>query len=225
MINAHRRGFLKQAGLGAASVAATQLAGMATADDKKRRRFKAASVNAQNKLVMGWIGCGGQATNLLKSFISQPDVAVTYVCDPETARAVAMAQIVESASGKAPKIIADMRQLLDDKSVDAVCVATPDHWHAPATILACNAGKHVYVEKPCSHNIREGRLMVEACATQQTRRAGRHAKPQFARRDRGHSTNTRWRNRRSLDRQSLEQPTPQRYRPRHARAAAGGFGL
>ena len=55
-----------------------------------------------------------------------------------------------------------MRRLLDDKSIDAVCVATPDHWHAPATILACDAGKHVYIEKPCSHNIREGRLMIDA---------------------------------------------------------------
>ena len=55
-----------------------------------------------------------------------------------------------------------MRHVLDDKSVDAVWIATPDHWHAPATILACDAGKHVYVEKPCSHNIREGRLMIEA---------------------------------------------------------------
>ncbi len=162
MTDAHRREFLRQAGLGAAAVAATQLSGIATAEDKKADNSKQPAADAQDKLVMGWIGCGGQATNLLKSFISQPDVAVAYVCDPETARAVAMAQIVESASGKAPKIIADMRELLDDKSVDAVCVATPDHWHAPATILACDAGKHVYVEKPCSHNVREGRLMVDA---------------------------------------------------------------
>ena len=55
-----------------------------------------------------------------------------------------------------------MRRILDDKSVDAVIVATPDHWHSPASILACDAGKHVYVEKPISHNIREGRLLVEA---------------------------------------------------------------
>ncbi len=55
-----------------------------------------------------------------------------------------------------------MRRMLDDKSVDAVLVATPDHWHSPAAILACDAGKHVYVEKPISHNIRESRLLVEA---------------------------------------------------------------
>ena len=162
MTDAHRREFLRQAGLGAAAVAATQLSGIATAEDKKADNSKQPAANAQDKLVMGWIGCGGQATNLLKSFISQPDVAVAYVCDPETARAVAMAQDRRERIGQAPKIIADMRELLDDKSVDAVCVATPDHWHAPATILACDAGKHVYVEKPCSHNLREGRLMVDA---------------------------------------------------------------
>ena len=55
-----------------------------------------------------------------------------------------------------------MRRVFEDKAVDAVIIATPDHWHAPATILACEAGKHVYVEKPCSHNLREGRLMIEA---------------------------------------------------------------
>src|SRR5687768_965671 len=55
-----------------------------------------------------------------------------------------------------------MRQVFDDKTVDAVWIATPDHWHAPAAILACEAGKHVYVEKPCAHNIREGRLLIEA---------------------------------------------------------------
>ena len=66
------------------------------------------------------------------------------------------------------RAVADMRQMLDDKSVDAVIVATPDHWHSPASILACDAGKHVYVEKPISHNIREGRLMVEAAARNKT---------------------------------------------------------
>jgi predicted dehydrogenase len=59
-------------------------------------------------------------------------------------------------------VVADLRRVLDDKAVQAVWIATPDHWHAPAAILAANAGKHVYVEKPCAHNLREGRWMVEA---------------------------------------------------------------
>ncbi len=65
-----------------------------------------------------------------------------------------------------PQLIGDIRKALDDKNVDAIVIATPDHWHAPATILGCQAARDVYVEKPCSHNLKEGRLMVEAaCAT------------------------------------------------------------
>ena len=164
MTDRQRREFLKHAGLGAAAIAGAQLASVARAEDKPVAKDQAdqPAAGTQNKLVMGWIGCGGQAKNLLRSFIEQPDVAVSYVCDPEASRAAEAAQIVESATGKAPQIVADMRKVLDDKSVDAVCVATPDHWHGPATILACDAGKHVYVEKPCAHNIREGRLMIDA---------------------------------------------------------------
>jgi len=108
------------------------------------------------------IGPGGHGSGLLASFVAQKDVEVVYVCDPDADRMNQAARVVEQAAGKAPKAVADLRRVLDDKEVDAVVVATPDHWHAPATILACEAGKHVYVEKPCSHNIREGRLMVEA---------------------------------------------------------------
>ncbi len=175
MTDFERRAFLKQAGLGTAALAAAQLTVAASAEEKPE-----AKPDAQNKIVMGWIGCGGQGTNLLKSFVAQPEVTVAYVCDPEARRATQAAAAVQSASGKAPQIVSDLRKVLDDKSVDAVCVATPDHWHGPATILACEAGKHVYVEKPCSHNIREGRLMIEAARRQQSRRAGWHAGAQFA---------------------------------------------
>lgn len=118
--------------------------------------------SANEKIVMGAIGCGGQGTYLARSFAGQKDVEIAYVCDPDQGRAANAAEQIHKASGKAPKVVADLRQVLDDKAVDAVTVATPDHWHGPATILACKAGKHVYVEKPCAHNLREGRLMVEA---------------------------------------------------------------
>jgi predicted dehydrogenase len=71
-------------------------------------------------------------------------------------------KLVEEKKGKRPPLLKDLRRVLDDKSIDAVVVATPDHWHGPATIMACNAGKDVYVEKPASHNLREGGLMVKA---------------------------------------------------------------
>jgi predicted dehydrogenase len=68
----------------------------------------------------------------------------------------------EKKHQRRPKLVGDMRRVSEDRSVDAVAIATPDHWHAPAAILACQAGKDVYVEKPCSHNVREGRLLVNA---------------------------------------------------------------
>ncbi|MBN1126658.1 MAG: Gfo/Idh/MocA family oxidoreductase [Sedimentisphaerales bacterium] len=126
------------------------------------------AAGTRDKIRIGMIGPGGHGSGLLKSFSSQKDVDVIYVCDPDTIHANRAANIVEEAGGKVPKTVSDLRRVLDDKQVDAVIIATPDHWHAAATILACEAGKHVYVEKPCSHNIREGRLMVEA--------AGRHGR-------------------------------------------------
>jgi len=114
---------------------------------------------ARSKLVLGLIGCGGRGTYLAGTFLSNPDVEIAYVCDPDRDR---LASGAKAVGGRAPRAVSDLRRVLDDKRVDAVIVATPDHWHAPAAILACKAGKHVYVEKPCSHTIREGRLLVEA---------------------------------------------------------------
>ncbi len=148
MQHPNRRQFLQAAAAGAA--VATSLAA----------RGDAASVNEQ--IVLGAIGLGGQGTNLLRSFARQRDVRVPYVCDVDQNRLGRAVKAVEEITGRAPQAVTDLRRILDDRTVDAVTVATPDHWHAPATILACQAGKHVYVEKPCSHNIREGRLMVAA---------------------------------------------------------------
>lgn len=145
-----RREFLKQAGFGVAGTAAL----LAT------QSLQAAGAN--DKLVFGAIGCGGQGSAIARSFAGQPDCRVAYVCDPDRARAEKLAAEIKEIQGAQPEIVADLRKILDDKSVDAVTIGTPDHWHAPAAILACAAGKHVYVEKPCSHNVREGRLMIEA---------------------------------------------------------------
>jgi predicted dehydrogenase len=101
-------------------------------------------------------------SNHLRLLAARRDVEIACVCDVDSTRLAEAASVVENGSGKAPKAVKDLRHLLDDNRVEAVWIATPDHWHAPATILALTAGKHVYVEKPCCHNIREGRLMVEA---------------------------------------------------------------
>lgn len=124
--------------------------------------YLARSAAANEKIVLGMIGPGGHGSNLLRSFAGQKDVTVAWVCDVDANRMNAAAKLVESVAGAKPKTAPDLRRVLEDQSVDAVVIATPDHWHAPATLLACEAGKHVYVEKPCAHNIREGRLMVEA---------------------------------------------------------------
>ena len=114
-------------------------------------------LGANDQVVVGLIGCGGRGTRLGERFASQESCRVEYVCDPDSQR-VNRAKEVSGAK----YAVADLRYVLEDPQVDAVVISTCDHWHAPAAILACQAGKHVYVEKPCAHNIREGRLMVEA---------------------------------------------------------------
>src|SRR5207245_9148748 len=95
-------------------------------------------------------------------FSSLPDVNIAFLCDVDPGVYDRAAKAIEQNHRTRPPLVSDVRRILDDKSIDALVVATPDHWHAPATILACDAGKDVYVEKPASHNFREGRLMIAA---------------------------------------------------------------
>ena len=117
---------------------------------------------ASEKVNVAFIGIRGRGKGLIGAFAALPDVNIAYLCDVDSRVLESVAADVEKSTGKRPQLAGDLRRVLDDKSVDAVVIATPDHWHAPATILACDAGKDVYVEKPASHNFREGRLMVEA---------------------------------------------------------------
>src|SRR5262249_316738 len=95
--------------------------------------------------------------NHVKSYASLPDAELAYVCDVDEAHLAAANKLAPRA-----KPVSDLRRILDDKSVDAVSIATPDHCHTPAALLPLAAAKHVYVEKPCSHNVHEGRWLVEA---------------------------------------------------------------
>src|SRR6185369_859455 len=113
------------------------------------------------RIVVGIMGLS-RGKSLTNTFASQPNVEVRYVCDTDKNRAESGIAVVEKAGGKAPQAIGDFRKILDDKEVDVLVVAAPNHWHAPATILGCAAGKHVYVEKPCCHNPMEGELMIES---------------------------------------------------------------
>ena len=120
----------------------------------------ARSPNQQVNLAM--MGVRGRGPHLAELFASMSDVNIPYICDVDQNVVEPAMKIVERAKGKRPTLVEDIRRVLDDKTVDAVVIATPIHWHAPGTILACEAGKDVYVEKPASHNLREGRLMVDA---------------------------------------------------------------
>ena len=145
----HRRRFL-------ATTAAT---GAALATQRIVKASQAAGAN--EKIVVGVMGVNGRGSGLARTFATQDGAEVAYICDVDE-RAVEKATAVVAQNQRAPKGVGDFRRILDDDSVDALVIAAPDHWHAPATIMAANAGKHVYVEKPCSHNPREGEMMVAA---------------------------------------------------------------
>jgi predicted dehydrogenase len=108
------------------------------------------------------IGGDGRGTNLAKQLAALPGVEIAYVCDVDERNIGKAVDSVMENQDHRPQGVTDFRRILDDKSVDALVIATPDHWHAPAAIAACAAGKHVYVEKPCSHNAQEAMWLVEA---------------------------------------------------------------
>jgi len=108
------------------------------------------------------VGIHGRGGDLARKFAGRPDCEVAYLCDVDQSLFPTRTRDVASIQGHAPNVIDDFRRALDDTSVQAIVVATPDHWHALATIWSCQAGKDVYVEKPVSHSPWEGRKMVEA---------------------------------------------------------------
>jgi len=104
----------------------------------------------------------GRGADHVNALLQIPGAEIAWVCDVDQKRLDSVAKLVTEKQPQAPQAAKDFRRILEDKSVDALFIATPNFWHAPATILACAAGKHVYVEKPCSHNPREGEWMVAA---------------------------------------------------------------
>jgi predicted dehydrogenase len=120
------------------------------------------AIAASDKFNIALMGVRGRGRSLTSAFCAQPDVNVAYICDVDQNVVEGAYKIIEDSGRKRPPLVADLRRCLEDKSVDAIVMGTPLHWHAPGTILACQAGKDVYVEKPASHNVREGRLMTEA---------------------------------------------------------------
>ena len=103
---------------------------------------------ASERLRAGFVGVGGRAYSLLDMFSSQPDVEIVSIADIDPARVAPAMKLLTERSLKAPAVHEDFRRIIDDSSIQIVVVGTPDHWHAIPTILACQAGKDVYVEKP-----------------------------------------------------------------------------
>lgn len=142
-----RREFLHRSGASLAGVAAMTAA-------------SAENVRGANERVnIAMVGCGGRGRYVTRGLI-QAGANLTWLCDLHAGRIDQSWRFLSEVQKTKPAFTADMRRVFDAKDVDAVVVSTPDHWHGPTTILACQAGKDVYVEKPHSHNIWESRTMV-----------------------------------------------------------------
>jgi predicted dehydrogenase len=128
-------------------------------------RLLAAGTAPSNKIQLGHIGTGNQGTGDLRNFLAQTsDIAsCVAICDPFRQRREKAATFVKGAQGHDPKLYNDFRELLADKGVDAVVIATPDHWHVPIGLAAVRAGKDVYIEKPLGHSLNQNRAMLDAC--------------------------------------------------------------
>ncbi|MCH7725875.1 MAG: Gfo/Idh/MocA family oxidoreductase [Planctomycetes bacterium] len=118
-------------------------------------------LGANDVIRIGVAGLNGRGSAHISAFAGRKDAQVTYIADPDSRLFDGRIKQVESRGGNTPKAVNDIRTALDDKQVDAVSIATPNHWHSLIAIWACQAGKDAYVEKPCSHNIHESRILVE----------------------------------------------------------------
>lgn len=143
-------------------VAATTAAGAFPAYSTLRADEPAPTLVAANDTpVVGIMGVNGRGSALAKAFMTA-GAQIAYICDVDERAAAKAVDLVKAQQQLVPTVVQDFRKVLDDKSVDVLVVAAPNHWHAPAAIAGCNAGKHVYVEKPCSHNPHEGEVAVAA---------------------------------------------------------------
>jgi predicted dehydrogenase len=153
-----RRKFLRDSALAGtfASVALSGLSGPFVSS------LRGAEPGANSKVRLGVIGCGGMGRGDMECFFLNPEIDCAVICDVDDAMLAKGIEVCESKRNKKPETVKDFRRVLDRKDIDIVLVATPDHWHALPTVLACQAGKDVYVEKPLATSIAEGRAMLEA---------------------------------------------------------------
>ncbi|WP_435011090.1 Gfo/Idh/MocA family protein [Tundrisphaera lichenicola] len=160
-----RRRFLQHsaaltAGLSAFEAAATRARAEETPAEPRAAEAKKVGPNDQLRVAI--IGVRGRGMEHVAGYLKLKDARITTICDADRNVIGPATKAIETFQGSAPKYVQDLRKVFDDPEVDVVSIATPNHWHSLATIWACQAGKDVYVEKPVSHNIFEGRKMVEA---------------------------------------------------------------
>src|ERR1700736_1028107 len=117
---------------------------------------------ANERVNVAIVGVGGRGRDHINSYVKVPGARIAALCDVDSAQTERGSVMVEKATGEKPQIYQDLRKLYDDKDIDAVSIATPNHWHALAAMWACQAGKDVYSEKPASYNMYEGDQMVNA---------------------------------------------------------------
>lgn len=151
-----RRSFLKHAAKGTALIAAGGILPGISA------KSYASIIGANERIRVGVMGVNARGLALAQNYAKQPNCEVVSISDVDSRATVKCIAKVEEIQKKKPVDIPDFRKALEQKDMDALIVAAPDHWHAPAAILAAKAGKHVYLEKPCSHNPHEGELLVAA---------------------------------------------------------------
>mgnify|MGYP006197884059 FL=1 len=152
-----RREFLEDSMFATAAAMATTTATNAFAQEQETPK------SANERLNVAVVGVRGRGGSHIGAFAGRQDTQVTWVVDPDRNIGGDRAEeIGKRQNGQSPKFATDLREMLEDSSVDIVSIATPNHWHALASIWAIQAGKDVYVEKPVSHNVSEGRRIVEA---------------------------------------------------------------
>ncbi len=163
--SASRRTFLKSAGAALTGLAFAGCRSLASDGSAAAPMIGRAGASPSDTVVLGMIGVGGMGKNRLREFLGHDDVQIGAVCDVDRRHLDEAVAIVRESRRRAPEAFGDFRRLLDRQDLDAVAVVTPDHWHAIPTVRACEAGKDVFVEKPLSYSVAEGRAMVEAAAT------------------------------------------------------------
>ncbi|HJZ96867.1 MAG TPA: Gfo/Idh/MocA family oxidoreductase, partial [Candidatus Solibacter sp.] len=119
-------------------------------------------LGANERVRVALCGVRGRGSDHLKNYSKLPNVEIAAICDvDESVRTKCLSNMDQMGMAK-PKTYVDIRKLLEDKSIDAISIATPNHWHALMAIWGCQAGKDVYVEKPCTHNLWEGQQLIKA---------------------------------------------------------------